>query len=226
MGQNHAKHARAVASDTSQANSGLMRMSPLAVFGHAAEPPGAGADSARHDASLTHPHPACRNASRGVRRHNRVRGAERRGRRQRSTNSRGVGGGGICSSVMFAPGCRNHREQRLADFTRSDGLGEDRDAERVLSALCTRRASKKAWRTPSCAAATPTPTRPSPGHCSARFTGRTPIPAQWRNAVLACRPEAGRPGVLRPRPREYWPVDVLELAERLLVLGGRENERA
>jgi hypothetical protein len=55
--------------------------------------------------------------------------------------------------------------------------------------------------------------------------GEDAVPAQWRNAVLACRPEAGRPGVRRPRPREYWPVDVLELAERLVVLGARENQR-
>ncbi len=42
------------------------------------------------------------------------------------------------------------------------------------------------------------------------------VPAQWREAVLSCRPEQGRPGVGRPRPRCFWPVDIPELASRLL----------
>lgn len=42
------------------------------------------------------------------------------------------------------------------------------------------------------------------------------IPEPWVQAVLNCRPEAGAPGVLRPRPSCFWPVDALELATRLL----------
>jgi len=42
------------------------------------------------------------------------------------------------------------------------------------------------------------------------------IPQQWRDAVLNCRPEAGRPGVHHPKPQCFWPVDALELAEKLL----------
>jgi hypothetical protein len=45
------------------------------------------------------------------------------------------------------------------------------------------------------------------------------VPAQWRQAVLACRPESGRQGVIRPRPRKYWPIDAIELADRLFVSG-------
>ncbi len=58
------------------------------------------------------------------------------------------------------------------------------------------------------------------------------VPEQWRHAVLngvrnrigsgavaACSAElpaeAGSPGVHRPRPKELWPVDVLELAHQL-----------
>jgi hypothetical protein len=36
--------------------------------------------------------------------------------------------------------------------------------------------------------------------------------------VLSCRPWPGF--APHPRPVEYWPVDVLELAERLLLAGG------
>ena len=49
--------------------------------------------------------------------------------------------------------------------------------------------------------------------------GREAIPAQWVDAVLACRPEAGRPNVHQPRPECFWPVDALELAEGLVEDG-------
>ena len=42
------------------------------------------------------------------------------------------------------------------------------------------------------------------------------FPAQWTDAVLACLPEEGRQGVGRPRPKEYWPLDFMPLAESLL----------
>lgn len=42
------------------------------------------------------------------------------------------------------------------------------------------------------------------------------FPHQWADAVLACRPEAGRPGVSQPRPESCWPLDFMPLAESLL----------
>ncbi|WP_417580355.1 ADP-ribosylglycohydrolase family protein [Nitrincola sp.] len=42
------------------------------------------------------------------------------------------------------------------------------------------------------------------------------IPERWIKCVLNCRPAPGKPGVHQPRPEIYWPVDALELAERLL----------
>ncbi len=41
------------------------------------------------------------------------------------------------------------------------------------------------------------------------------IPTQWVDSVLNCRPKAGTPGVSRPRPECFWPVDALEIASRL-----------
>jgi ADP-ribosylglycohydrolase len=46
--------------------------------------------------------------------------------------------------------------------------------------------------------------------------GEAAIPAQWRDAILSCRPRQGDPGVHRPRPECFWPVDALELADKLL----------
>jgi ADP-ribosylglycohydrolase len=45
--------------------------------------------------------------------------------------------------------------------------------------------------------------------------GRAALPAQWRHMVLSCRPHPLR--MRRPRPRAYWPIDVLEIAERLAL---------
>jgi ADP-ribosyl-[dinitrogen reductase] hydrolase len=47
--------------------------------------------------------------------------------------------------------------------------------------------------------------------------GLDAVPVQWREKVLNCRPEAGSPGVHKPRPECFWPVDALELAEQLVV---------
>jgi hypothetical protein len=47
--------------------------------------------------------------------------------------------------------------------------------------------------------------------------GRDSLRPSWVRLVLSCRPMAGAPGVLRPRPYPFWPVDALELAERLLL---------
>lgn len=47
--------------------------------------------------------------------------------------------------------------------------------------------------------------------------GREAVPRQWRDAVLSCRAHQDR--ARHPRPSEYWPVDVYELAERLLLAG-------
>lgn len=42
------------------------------------------------------------------------------------------------------------------------------------------------------------------------------FPQQWTDAVLACLPEEGRPGVTLPRPSWCWPLDFMPLAEKLL----------
>ena len=47
--------------------------------------------------------------------------------------------------------------------------------------------------------------------------GRDAIPTQWVETLLSCRPEAGQPHVRHPRPKCFWPVDALDLAERLLA---------
>ena len=42
------------------------------------------------------------------------------------------------------------------------------------------------------------------------------IPTQWKDSVLACRPHAENTGTRHPRPEWLWPVNALELSEKLL----------
>jgi ADP-ribosyl-[dinitrogen reductase] hydrolase len=49
--------------------------------------------------------------------------------------------------------------------------------------------------------------------------GEAAVPAQWRQAILSCRPKQGDPGVHQSRPEVFWPVDALELADKLTRIG-------
>jgi ADP-ribosyl-[dinitrogen reductase] hydrolase len=49
--------------------------------------------------------------------------------------------------------------------------------------------------------------------------GASAFPSRWIEPVLSCRPDAGRPGVRQPRPSQYWPVDAIDLADRLVEIG-------
>ena len=46
--------------------------------------------------------------------------------------------------------------------------------------------------------------------------GGNAIPDQWTDAVLNCRPRAGQSDVFKPRPEIFWPIDALDLAQKLL----------
>ena len=54
------------------------------------------------------------------------------------------------------------------------------------------------------------------GALLAAVHGRDAVPVRWTRQLLSCRPGAGRSRVRRPRPRQYWAVDALELAARLV----------
>jgi hypothetical protein len=48
--------------------------------------------------------------------------------------------------------------------------------------------------------------------------GRASLPMRWMMPVLTCRPDPGLHPA-RPRPDEYWPDDLLDLTEALLLSG-------
>jgi ADP-ribosyl-[dinitrogen reductase] hydrolase len=208
--------ARAAGNPDSQANGALMRVSPLGVFGHAL-PSERVADWARQDASLTHPHPACRDASA-------VFAAAIAYAVRTGSSPRGVYGwatewsqqGGIEPSVRQWLG--DAATQGPADFMTQMGwvriafqnafyrlLHAPIPAEGVIQTVM------RGGDTDTNAAIA--------GALLGAVHGAAAWPAQWRNAVLTCRPERGHPNVLRPRPRDFWPADLPLLAEWLVTLG-------
>jgi ADP-ribosylglycohydrolase/fructose-1,6-bisphosphatase/inositol monophosphatase family enzyme len=213
--------ASQAASKESQANGSLMRVSPLAIWGHAL-PPARLAECARTDSGLTHPHRICCDAVAvfAVAVAHAIRTGERAARvyafaMKRAEELR------CCAEVRTAlgaaaaapPGSFMERQgwvlvalQNAFHHLLHAGSVEEGVVRTVMSG----------GDTDTNAAIT--------GALIGAVQGRAGIPAGWRNLILTCRPVAGLPAVHRPRPRPFWPVDALELAERLVCLGVQESE--
>ena len=127
----------------SQANGSLMRVSPLAVYGHGL-PSGRVAELAREDSALTHPHAVCRDSVAAY--------------AVAAAHAIGTGAG---AAAAFAAA--------LDWASLRAGFGS---RSRTPSMSCsTRRRRRKACGAPCAAAATPTPTAPSRAPSSAPSTG-------------------------------------------------------
>ena len=46
--------------------------------------------------------------------------------------------------------------------------------------------------------------------------GREKFPKQWENSILSCKPQKDSPGVYRPRPEAFWPINIFNQVEKLL----------
>jgi ADP-ribosylglycohydrolase/fructose-1,6-bisphosphatase/inositol monophosphatase family enzyme len=207
---------RGAANPDSQANGALMRIAPLGIFGTRLTADRL-AELARADAALTHPHPICGDCSAiftvSIAR------AIATGARGRTLYD---------EAVAFAA-----REAQTADVRRwlDEAIaGPPADLTRQMGWV--RWAFTLAYHhafneTPFESALVDTVRRGGDTDTNAAIVGallgalqgRDAIPDQWRERVLTCRAIEGLPGVRRPRPRTFWPVDALVLAERLLVRG-------
>jgi ADP-ribosylglycohydrolase/fructose-1,6-bisphosphatase/inositol monophosphatase family enzyme len=206
--------ARAAANPESQANGSLMRACPLGIWGHA-RPPDALAAIARADASLTHPHPACGDA----------------GAAFVIAIARGIAEGASAAAMYEGAmvwASAHARDASVVDTLRSaqDTLPSDYLTNQGWVLVALQNAFFQLLHAPSLEdgvvrtvmAGGDTDTNAAiAGALLGAALGRAAVPARWRDAVLSCRPLAGLPGVSRPRPRAFWPVDALELAERLLT---------
>lgn len=196
----------------SQANGSLMRISPLGIFG-ARFPEEEVAAWAAADARLTHPHPVCVQATqlfalalaRAVRT-----GSEPVALYQDLRQ--------WAKALEVDPALwrtiEASAEQKPKDFMRQQGWVLIAFGNAWWQLLNAPSLEEGVVDTVMCGGDTDT----NAAICGALLGavhGDAAIPAQWKESVLDCRPEAGKAGVMRPRPAEFWPVDALELAEAL-----------
>lgn len=194
--------------DESKSNGSLMRVSPIGIF--AAGDPALAARLAREDSLLTHRHEACVEACAGY----------------CAAIAVAVDGGGrdavLLAALEHARGAARDAMERgargtLPDFTTHPG--------RALVALqnaffcLMHRDLKEAMQSTVAHGGDRDTNAAIAGALLGALHGRDAIPSNQVLAVLACRPLA-ECGALRPRPMEYWPDDVLELAEAVLTARG------
>lgn len=215
-GTNPAIAAQKAASTTSQANGALMRISPLAIYGHAMSESQL-VSWAKRDAQLTHPHGVCQDANAVFVmsiRHALTTGASPQAVYTyakiwaEQTDIHPTVVDAITEAAHQPPSDYSHQMgwvrialhnafyQLLHAPTLEEGIvntvmqGGDTDTNGAIV-----------------------------GALLGAVYGYDAIPAQWRDRILNCRPEAGAVGVYRPRPPIFWTVDALQLAEELLLAG-------
>ncbi|MCS6899672.1 MAG: inositol monophosphatase family protein [Myxococcales bacterium] len=200
----------------SQANGSLMRIAPLAIWGHTL-PDKELAAIAASDSAITHPNPVCQGACQVFT--VAVAHAIRSGEGPRSVYERALAFAQEARVELSVLAALEDAEQGPpADFQRNMGW--------VLIAL--RNAFHQLLHAPSLEEGLVT----TVGHGGDTDTngavagallgavhGRNAVPLRWQRAILGCRPLQGQEGVRQPRPQTYWPVDALILAERLLAAG-------
>lgn len=196
----------------SQANGALMRISPLGIFGTHRSLWDVG-DWAKKDASITHPHPVCCEANALF----------------AMALSRVIRSG--CSSQSLYAGMLLWSEEMdihsalkgaLTDAATSPPKSYGRQQGWVLIAF--QNAIWQLLHAPNLEeGVVDTVMRGGDTDTNAAICGALlgavhgleAVPAQWKEKVLSCRPEQ-RAGVAHPRPKVFWPVDALELAQQLL----------
>jgi ADP-ribosyl-[dinitrogen reductase] hydrolase len=201
----------------SQANGSLMRAAPLGIHAHALAPALA-AELARQDSSLTHPNPVCGDAAAAF--VVAVAHAIREGDGPEGAWGAALGwatGQGAARLVIealqaarLAPPVCDAESQGWVKVALQNAFFELLHAPSLEEGVVA--TVRRGGDTDTNAAIT--------GALLGAVHGRKAIPAQWRSMILSCRPLP--PRAQRVRPRAYWPVDVLEIAERLLVAGARE----
>ena len=198
---------------SSQANGALMRISPLGIFGANYEREQV-AQWAERDAAITHPNPVCRQANALFA--SGIALAIRTGCSPRELYREIVSwANGMDTEKELLEAIKGAEEVPPSDYIHHQGW--------VLIAL--RNALWQLLHAPSLEEGVIDTvmqggdTDTNAAICGALLGavyGRGAVPARWFERLMTCRPEAGRPSVLNPRPECYWPVDALELAERLI----------
>ena len=194
----------------SEANGSLMRVSPIGIW--AAGDPERAARAASEDSALTHPNPVCVAACAGY----------------AAAIAAGVGGGGaramLEAALALAAGpARNAIERGAAGERPRDYQSEMGWVLVALQNAFFQLASAIALDDGVIATVASGGDTDANGAVAGALLGaafgRDAFPSRWVLPLLACRPMA-EAGALRPRPMHYWPDDILELAEALLLANG------
>jgi ADP-ribosylglycohydrolase len=200
----------------SQANGAMMRISPLGIFGAKFDPQLI-AEWARQDAAITHPHPVCQQANALFTMA--IAKAIRHGCDGRDLYEQIVTWAEdmpVDGSLLDA--VRRAAEAPPADYVHQQGWVLTAFRNAVWQLLHAPNLEESVVDTVMRGGDTDT----NAAICGAllgALHGREAMPGQWVESLLKCRPAAGRPDVRHPRPECFWPVDALELAERLLKSG-------
>jgi ADP-ribosylglycohydrolase/fructose-1,6-bisphosphatase/inositol monophosphatase family enzyme len=204
----------------SQANGSLMRISPLGIFG--AHRPTEAVTWARADSRLTHPNPVCQDACAAF-------------------------VAAIAAAITNGSGPQSCYEAALREASKPGFSQPVREClDRAAVAAPDDFMSHQGWvlialqnaffqlmhADSLVTALSNTVLRGGDTDTNAAIAGallgavhgRDAIPHSWRRGLLSCRPLPTSPSA-HPRPMEFWPVDALELAERLLVTKGQTAAR-
>jgi ADP-ribosyl-[dinitrogen reductase] hydrolase len=217
-GSDPAEAAQRAATLDSLANGALMRISPLAIFGHATAESQL-ADWSRLDAQLTHPHQVCQDANAVfvvAIRHALITG-------QAPAQVYRYAKAWAAQAQLDA-----EVQQWLSDAETQlpesylDRMGWVRIALQNAFYQLLHASSLEAGVVATVMQGGDTDTNGAiVGALLGAVYGRSAIPWQWYDRVLTCRPMHKLAAVKRPRPQPFWPIDALQLAERLLIVGGR-----
>jgi len=200
----------------SQANGSLMRASPLGVLAHRL-PPHEAAALARLDSALTHPHPVCGDSvaafvvavSHAIDQGDGAEAAYAAAVEWAKTApAASAVAEALEAAAQAAPRC-DGSSQGWVLIALQNAFHELLHARTVEDALA--RTILRGGDTDTNAAIA--------GALLGAVHGREGLPAQWRSMILSCHPVLG--AAAHARPMTYWPVDVMELAERLLLAGER-----
>jgi ADP-ribosyl-[dinitrogen reductase] hydrolase len=204
------------ASQSSQANGCLMRISPLGIFG--AGRPADAAAWARDDSRLTHPNPVCQGACAVY----------------VAAIASAIAGGGTphdCHAAALAEADRSGVEaavhKALEDARHAPPADYSTHMGWVLIALqnafwqLLHAESLEEGVVDTVSRGGDTDTNGAiAGALLGAVHGRRAIPSRWLHALLSCRP-LDKSGSKHPQPAEFWPVDALQLAEALLAVGAQ-----
>jgi ADP-ribosylglycohydrolase/fructose-1,6-bisphosphatase/inositol monophosphatase family enzyme len=204
--------ARQAASQDSQSNGSLMRTSPIGIL---AASPDEAALLATLDSQLTHPNPACTLACAATAAAiaAAIDGAMPEGMFEAAARVAGTraDGGAVLETLQRA------RDRTLPeDYTRKMGWVLLALQNAFFHLLHTDSVEQALIQTVARGGDTDTNAAITGALMGAAY-GRQAFPARWVMPVLACRP-LRELGAVHPRPMEYWPDDVPELAEALLTV--------